>query len=126
MIIKPSALPLTALLAASLWLSSASAHHSHGNYQLTEYLILEGTVNELQWINPHTWIYLDVANADGEIETWALEGASPSQLINDGWSKDSIKAGDLINVRCHQLRDAANGCLLGFVTPPGGEEKEWD
>lgn len=126
MILKTSAFPLAVLFATSLWLSSASAHHSHGNYQMTEYLQLEGVVNELTWLNPHTWIYLDVANSEGEIETWALEGASPSQLINDGWTKESVKAGDQIKVRCHQLRDGANGCLLGFVTPPGGEEKEWD
>jgi len=111
---------------ASFWLSSAFAHHSHGNYQMTEYINLEGEVNELHWMNPHTWIYLDVENEQGEVETWSLEGASPSQLINDGWASDSVQAGDQIKVRCHQLRDGSNGCLLGFVTPPGGEEKEWD
>lgn len=117
---------LSVLAISMLWVSSASAHHSHGNYQMTEYLILEGKVNELHWMNPHTWIYLDVENEEGEVETWALEGASPAQLMNDGWAPDSIQAGDQIKVRCHQLRDRSNGCLLGFVTPPGGEEKEWD
>lgn len=111
---------------ATFWLSPSVAHHSHGNYQMTDYLNLEGSVNELHWMNPHTWIYLDVENEQGEIETWALEGASPAQLMNDGWAPDSIQAGDQIKVRCHQLRDGSNGCLLGFVTPPGGEEKEWD
>lgn len=115
-----------ALITAVFCPSYASAHHSHGNYQMTEYIHLQGSVSELIWMNPHTWIYLDVVGEDGETATWSLEGASPSQLIADGWSADSINPGDHILVRCHQLRDGANGCLLGFVTPPGGEEKEWD
>jgi hypothetical protein len=126
MVIKRLFSALCVFAITTLWLSSALAHHSHGNYHMTQYLNLEGTVNELQWLNPHTWIYLDVVNDEGEVDIWALEGASPSQLMSDGWTADSIKAGDHIKVRCHQLRDGANGCLLGFVTPPGGEEKEWD
>jgi len=62
----------------------------------------------------------------GELIVWALEGGSPGALQRGGWQPDTIKAGDTIKVRCHQLRDGSNGCLLGFVTPPGGEEKEWD
>jgi hypothetical protein len=47
-------------------------------------------------------------------------------LARRGWEKDDIQAGDNISVRCHQLRDGANGCLLGYVTTEGGVEKEWD
>jgi len=117
------------------WLVAAAAvfaalpvwsHHSHGNYDVNSYLHLEGTVSELQWINPHTWIYLEVIDEAGEPNIWALEGGSPGALTRGGWSPDSIKAGDAIKVRCHRLRDGSNGCLLGFVTPPGGQEKEWD
>jgi hypothetical protein len=102
------------------------AHHSHGNYIMTEYIHLEGTVTELLWINPHTWIYLEIAGEGDEPTIWALEGGSPGALQRRGWEPTSVHAGDTISVRCHQLRDRSNGCLLGFVTPPGGEEKEWD
>ena len=101
-------------------------HHSHGNYDVNNYTFLEGKVSEVLWINPHTWIYLEVADADGEAAVWALEGGAPGGLLRRGWTEDSVKSGDTIKVRCHQLRDGSNGCLLGFVTPPGGEEKEWD
>lgn len=113
-------------LGMSVAVAPALAHHSHGNYDVNNYTYLEGRVNEVLWINPHTWIYLEVQDADGEPTIWALEGGAPGGLVRRGWSPDSVGAGDTIKVRCHRLRDGSNGCLLGFVTPSGGEEKEWD
>ena len=103
-----------------------SAHHSHGNYELMDYTILQGTVREVIWINPHAWIHLEVTDENGESSLWALEGGGINALTRRGWSKDDLKPGDAISVRCHQLRDGANGCLMGYVTPEGGVEKEWD
>lgn len=122
--LKPKFLSLVVVsnvLAVSAW-----AHHSHGNYQMTEYTHLNGTVTEIHLINPHAWIYLEVEDADGEPAVWALEAAGIRGLTRLGITEDTVKAGDSISVRCHQLRDGSNGCLLGFVTPEGGEEKEWD
>ena len=51
----------------------AWAHHSHGNYQMTDYVHIEGTVREFHFVNPHAWIYLEVMNSEGEGELWALE-----------------------------------------------------
>ncbi|MED5536145.1 MAG: DUF6152 family protein [Pseudomonadota bacterium] len=126
MMIARESLRLGALAIAAIWLFPASGHHSHGNYQMTEYTHLAGMVKELHWMSPHTWIYLEVPNSDGDHILWALEGGSPNSLLRKGWSPDSVEPGDHISVRCHQMRDGSNGCLLGFVTPPGGEEKEWD
>ena len=104
----------------------ALAHHSHGNYQMTEYTHLNGTVKEIHWIRPHSWIYLEVIDDNGLPTVWGLEGASVAGLRRGGWTEDSVKVGDSISVRCHQLRDGSNGCLLGFVTPEGGVEKLFD
>ncbi len=123
-------LSLAAALVLTLPLSSWAlvlwAHHSHSNYFTSEYTLLEGTVTEFHWMNPHTWIFLEVMNADDQAVVWALEGASPTELIRDGWARDDVGVGDQISVRCHQLKDRSNGCLLGFLTPEGGVEKEWD
>jgi hypothetical protein len=119
------ALSLAALGALSL-ATAATAHHSHANYRTTSYINLQGTVTEVHWMNPHTWIYLEVMDASGEPIIWALEGASPTELRADGWQRDDVQVGDQIKVRCHQLFDGSNGCLLGFVTPEGGVEKEYD
>ncbi len=105
---------------------AAMAHHSHGNYEMTEYIRMEGTVTEIHWINPHSWIYLEVTGEDGQSDVWALEGASVIELRREGWAEESIRPGDRIGVRCHQLRDRSNGCLLGYVTTDGGEEKLFD
>ncbi len=104
----------------------AWAHHSHGNYQLTEYTLLEGTVKEFHMVNPHTWIYLEVTDAGGQANLWALETTGIRGLTRIGVTRDTVKVGDTISVRCHQLRDGSKGCLLGFLTPEGGVEKEWD
>jgi hypothetical protein len=71
-------------------------------------------------------VYLEVSDGKGEPTVWALEGASVVQLQRRGWSKEKLKAGDKVAVRCHQLRDGSNGCLLGFITTADGVETIFD
>lgn len=121
-------------LAAALALAvPAAAHHSHVNYAVSEFTLLEGTVKEVHLINPHSWVYLEVKDDKGEPAMWALETTNPAGLERVGIRRDFVKPGDRIKVRCHRLRDNTNGCLLGFVTPLHGDsarghgvEKEWD
>lgn len=115
-----------AIIAANAVALAAWAHHSHGNYDMTGYTEVEGTVTDVYWINPHVWVYLDVVNAQGQVENWAMEAAGSTTLTRGGVGKDEVKSGDKIRVRCHPSRDGSNGCLLGFVTTPDGAEKEWD
>lgn len=116
---------LVAILAVVVTLP-VWAHHSHGNYQMSVYTNMKGTVKEIHWLTPHSWIYLEVKDEKGEATLWALEGAGVGQLRKLGWTVDSIKVGDPISVRCHQLQDKSPGCLLGYVTVAGGEEKIFD
>lgn len=110
------------------WATSAPgwAHHSHANYDLTEYLNVEGTVTDIFWINPHIWIYVEVTGDDGEPALWALETATPTQLARNGVTRDTVHIGDTISARCHQLHDGSNGCLLGYLTGRDGVERLWD
>jgi hypothetical protein len=55
-----------------------------------------------------------------------VEAAGVRGLARSGINENTVKAGDTVSVRCHQLRDGSNGCLLGFLTPEGGIEQEWD
>jgi hypothetical protein len=114
------------LLAIVLMTTAVAAHHSHGNYNMTAYTTLTGVVKEVHWINPHTWIYIEVKDEKGEPTMWALEGASVIQVERRGWKKDMLKVGSTIGVRCHQLRDNSSGCLLGFITLEGAAEKMFD
>ena len=111
----------------------ASAHHSHNAYEVTQWSPLEGVVKELHWVVPHSWVYIDVKDAKGEMTTWALEAAGPNAIMANGVKREDVKVGDKIKVRCHLLRDGTNGCLLGFITPDHGDsarghgvEREWD
>jgi hypothetical protein len=118
--------PALLLLVLTLSAASLGAHHSHGNYNMTAYTTLKGVVKEVHWINPHTWIYIEVKDEKGEPAVWALEGASVIQVERRGWKKEMLKVGSTIGVRCHQLRDGSSGCLLGFVTLEGAAEKMFD
>ncbi len=111
----------------------AGAHHSHGNYAMSDFTNLEGTVKELHLINPHSWVYLEVKDDKGESTTWALEATSAVGLLRNGIARDTVKIGETVKVRCHRLKDGSNGCLLGFLTPMHGDaargtgvEKLWD
>ena len=104
----------------------AWGHHSHANYDLTEYLKVEGTVTDVHWITPHIWLYVEVTGDDGEPEVWVLETATPTQLAANGVTRDTVHVGDTISTRCHLLRDGSNGCLLGYLTGRDGIERLWD
>lgn len=105
--------------------SSVSAHHSHGNYEET-FRDIEGVVKEMHLLVPHSWIYLDVNNAAGVSQVWAMEATSRPGLEKIGVTRETLKAGDRVKVRCHPLRDKTNGCLLGFLKAPDGTVKDWD
>jgi hypothetical protein len=112
-----------ALLSIPAW-----AHHSHANYNTNEFITLSGTITEVVWTNPHVWLYMEVANAQGRPQMWAMEGGSVTSLMRGGWQRNSLKPGDKVSVRCHRLRDGSEGCLLGFVTNINGTamDKECD
>ena len=110
-----------------------AAHHSHANYDISKWTVLEGTVIQVVMIAPHSIVYLDVMAEEGETATWALEATNPIGIYRNGVKREDVRAGDTIKVRCHLLRDGAKGCLLGFVTPTHGDkarghgvEIEWD
>ena len=117
-----------AVAAGSLLAIPAWAHHSHANYNTNEFINLSGTIAEVAWTNPHTWVSLEVTDAQGRRQMWALEGGSPTSLMRGGWQRDSLKVGDKVSVRCNRVRDGSQGCLLGFFTNINGTamDKEFD
>jgi len=110
-----------------------AAHHSHGNYDVSTWTVMEGVVKRIVFIAPHSIVHLDVRNAKGETTTWALEATNPQTIFLKGLKREDVRAGDTVKVRCHLQRDGSPGCLLGFVTPLHGDtarghgvEREWD
>jgi hypothetical protein len=115
---------LAAMCAVAVALP-AWAHHSHGNYVDT-FMDVEGVVKEVHLVVPHSRVYMEVKDAKGEPQMWALEATGRAGLQRIGVTPDYLKPGDTVKARCHRLRDGSNGCLLGFLKAKDGTVKDWD
>lgn len=104
----------TALLVAAmtaLLTQPSVAHHSFAaEFDANAPIELTGTVTKVEWANPHTFFYIDVTTPNGEVENWALEMGSPNGLMRRGWTRDSMKIGDVVMVTGSR---AKNGTTLG-------------
>jgi hypothetical protein len=84
------------------------AHHSFSaQYDGSQPITLQGLVTKVEWTNPHTYFYLDVADDDKNVTSWAFEMGSPIVLQRRGWSPRSLKIGDLVEVDGYLARDGA-------------------
>jgi len=110
--------------AASLVVAGASlaaAHHSTAPFDTTIQKTISGTVKQVDWTNPHTWVWLDVPNDQGGVDTWGFEGMSPNYLARRGWTKSTLKPGDKISVVMRPLRDGSKGGMFVSATRPNGQ-----
>ena len=97
--------------------SPAVAHHSFAMYEPTKTLTLKGTVKSFQWTNPHVVVWVLVQPEDGSaVQEWSLETTSPGVLTRNGWTRQSLKAGDRVSVTFSPLRDGSRGGGLNSVT----------
>lgn len=87
----------------------AMAHHAPSAFDLTKTVIVNGTVEEFYWKNPHTWIYLLVPDGKGGTQEWRLEGHSVNIMARTGWTSDSVKRGDKVKVLASPNRDGTTG-----------------
>ncbi len=81
---------------------------------------VKGTVVKMEWINPHSWIHIDVTGPDGKVERWVVEGGAPNALLRRGWTKNSLPPGIEITVEGFQAKDAANRANGRDITFPDG------
>lgn len=113
---------LGAALIAALPLT-AGAHHSFAaEFDATKVVHLEGTVVKFAWVNPHSWLYINVKKPDGTQEEWKIEGGAPSALLRRGWNRNSLPAGTKIVVNAFQARDGANRASARDIVFPDGRK----
>ena len=112
---------LFALAAAMVLTGPALAHHSFAMFDQVAEIVLQGTVSQFQWTNPHTWIELDVPNDKGEVVHWSIEGGSTLGLSREGWHRTTLQRGDKITLVAHPLKDGSHGGSLMGVTLANGQ-----
>jgi Family of unknown function (DUF6152) len=84
----------------------ASAHHAFGaEFDANRPVLLKGKIVKVEWVNPHTWLHVEIVKADGTKEVWMVEGGSPNSLLRRGATKNSFPIGTEVVVDGYQARD---------------------
>jgi hypothetical protein len=118
--------PTLALVGVVLWsvvaAAPVSAHHSFAaEFDAKQPVTLHGTVTQMDWVNPHSWIHLDVKNDDGTVTSWMIEGGTPNTLLRRGFTKDSLKAGTELTVEGYRAKNGANRANGRDLVLSGGQ-----
>jgi len=119
---------LFAVVAGAVFVVAAAAvpviaHHSFAaEFDAKKPVKLQGTVTKMEWINPHSWIHIDVKTPDGKVEQWMIEGGAPNALLRRGWNKNSLLPGTEILVEGFQAKDGALRANGRDITFPDGKK----
>jgi len=100
---------LALLLSVAAQPASVFAHHSFASeFDANQPVSLRGTVTQVEFINPHSWIHIEVTNDDGTKTAWEVEGGTPNTLFRKGISDNTLPVGTLIAVDGYRARDGSN------------------
>ena len=111
------------LLGAALLVAAvpAVAHHAFSaEFDATKPVRLQGVITKMEWINPHSWMHVDVTNDDGTVDSWMVEAGPPGALVRRGWRKDSVQPGTEVFIEGYQALDGTNKANGRDVTLPDG------
>lgn len=112
---------------SAAWLLAAApavAHHSFAAvFDINRPIEFTGTVTRLEWTNPHAWVYIDVEDADGNVQNWSIELLGINTLLKQGWRPGVLKPGDVVEVKGFGTRDGGpKGNASVFTLVATGEE----
>lgn len=102
---------------------AAAAHHSFAaEFDVERPVMLEGVITDVEFLNPHSWIHIDVTKEDGTIESWAIEGGTPNTLFRRGINRNSLPIGAQVIVDGYQARDGSNKASGRDIAFPDGSK----
>ena len=119
---------LAVVIAASVaaaWcvVTPIRAHHAFAaEFDAEQPITLRGAVTRVEWINPHTWIHINVKSADGKLTEWMIEGGTPNTLLRRGVDKNSLPAGTEIIVDGYRAKNGSNRANGRDITLPDGRK----
>jgi Family of unknown function (DUF6152) len=112
-----------ALLAGVLLFAGAAfAHHGTANYDTAKMISVKGVVTDFQFVNPHVQISIEAKDDNGKVKTWSGELTSPNRLSRSGWTKSSLKAGDVITIGGYPTKSGSPEIWIQKVTLASGED----
>src|SRR5215468_12258682 len=116
---------LAIAIAATLLLLAAAplfAHHAFSaEFDVNRPLTLKGTLSKWDMINPHSWFHIDVKGPDGKVSEWMVEGGSPSSLIREGVTKETVPIGTLLIIDAYHAKSGENKAVGRDFTLPDGK-----
>ena len=103
--------------------ASAFAHHAFAaEYDSTKPIVLKGSVTKMEWQNPHARFYVNVTDETGKVTNWELELGSPNGLLRRGWTRSSLKSGDVVTVEGYLAKDGSKLANARNVTLGDGRK----
>jgi hypothetical protein len=111
---------IMATLSGGSGIAPVFAHHSFGLYDMGRTVEIDGTVAQMEWSNPHCWLFVRVGTSPGAETGYGFEMTSVGEMARRGWKKAAVKPGDKVKVRYHPLRDGRTGGLMMAVITADG------
>ena len=100
-----------------------NAHHAFSaEFDAKRPVKLRGVVTKMEWINPHSWIHIDVKDANGKVTPWMVEGGAPNALLRRGFTKKSLPVGTEVLIEGYQAKDGSTRANGRDITLPDGSK----
>jgi len=117
---------LGVLVALMITAGPARAHHGTAAYDLDKVVTKKAAITDFLWMNPHCEITFDAKDDKGHVEHWALETHPPTMMVDRGWTRKSLSAGEMVTITFHPAKNGAKTGILMKVVLPDGKELQHD